>query len=140
MTLKTTALADVASVFLNNDEHAEPVQYRPRDGDFTDYYAVVERQESIGATSQRDGIVYMPNAMLYMACDGTNGPQTVREGDLVRFGNKPPVSTFPTNDADYDTWKVSAVPATDGLGLRTIEVVRVQSRTKATDSYINKRR
>ena len=140
MTLKSQMLGDVSTVFLDNDEHGEPVQYRERSGDFTDYTAIVDRAEQLGATQARDGIAYLPTCSVHMATDGTNGPSTFHEGDAVRIAKVTPVTTFPTDECDYETWYVAGIPSDDGAGLKNLELSRTERREVSTQTFRNRRR
>lgn len=142
MTLKSQAQAEILTVFLNNDEHGEPVRYREKgggEGDFKAYQAIVIREEQIGAEGSRDGTTYKSTLSVHMARDGTDGPLTCHEGDVIRIGNRPPVSTFPTDDDLYDSWKVTSIPRDDAFGMREIDVVKIQRREVSGEQYRNRR-
>lgn len=141
MTLKDDALNDVENVFLNNDEHAEPVQFcESKDGHkWDDYTMIVDRGDMIGVSAGQDGTVYRPDVMVYMAQDGTNGPLTCKEGYLLRISKTSPVTTFPTNECDYATWKVVAIEGEDSFGLRAVRFAMLTRREVTGEGYRLKR-
>lgn len=83
MTLREQMQADVAAVFLNTDEHAELITYRPARGEPREIAAIVN--EDVLSPGQ-EGLLEREHSFYILAArDGTTGIDSPQAGDTISF-------------------------------------------------------
>ena len=108
--------ADVGTVFLSTDEHAETISYTPVGGSATSYPAIVFREEDVDAMPFSDGMIRKTAVRIMLGTSGSYGPATVTEGDSVTL--------------DSEAYKVVGRPDRDGFGMQTLKLTRIEVREK----------
>jgi hypothetical protein len=88
MTLAALMDSDVTDVFLNADEHAETITYKPDNNDPQSIKAIVDRLASLSPVAVADGLRISEEIEVTIASDISNGIDVVGDGDYVIVDGK----------------------------------------------------